>query len=82
MSEMKYIMIDEIFPIIFDSSLIHREIAFAVRTQPVTSAGFVQLDADGNYHCYGESISLGIKADPEKDSKIINRFLKGGNNAY
>ncbi len=77
MSEMKYIMIDDIFPIVFHSSHVHKDVAFGIRSQPVTSAGFVILDAEGNYHCYGESISLNIKSKPEMDSKIINRFLKG-----
>lgn len=77
MNEMKYIMVDEIFPIIFQTYLVHKDIAHGVRSNPVTSAGFVQRDAEGNYHCYGESVSLNIKSNPEMDSKIINTFLKG-----
>lgn len=65
----KYVIIDNLFPIIFDCNLQHKDVAANLN---VTSAGF--LDRDGN--CYGGSDSLGIDSDPENDTKIIKLFLR------
>jgi len=42
------------------------------------SAGFIDFDVDENgptCKCYGESISLGLKADVELDTKLAKRFI-------
>jgi hypothetical protein len=43
------------------------------------SAGFISfgINKEGNpsCSCYGESISLGLKSDPENDTKIAKRQL-------
>ena len=47
----------------------------------VESAGFLSLgpdidkDCGINVVCYGESIGLKLKADPERDAKIMRRAL-------
>lgn len=42
----------------------------------ITSAGFVSFGIDENNNtsarCYGESTSLGIKSNPEKDTRLAN----------
>lgn len=73
MSDIKYIMIDEAFPVIFGSMFSHRDVAMGLRgLGQVTSAGFVQNNGDGTFSCYGESISLGIKSTPDKDTMMVN----------
>jgi len=48
-----------------------------------TSAGFVYFSANSNREvvssCYGESISLGLKADPERDKYLIDTFILNRN---
>lgn len=76
MGDLKYIMIDYAFPVIFGSALAHKDVAFGLRDLgPVTSAGFVQNNGDGTFSCYGESISLGIKSDPDKDTAMVNYIM-------
>jgi hypothetical protein len=55
---------------------IHCEIAVRLCDIPPISAGFIKILSDGTIQCYGESISLGLKAEPE-DSEIAKRILKG-----
>lgn len=72
MREMKYVMIDENFPVIFHNTVVHRDMRYAGR---ITSAGFCQQDAEGTWFCYGRSESLNMDSHPEQDSKIINNFF-------
>ena len=65
---MKYIMIDNMFPIIFPLHLNHCDIA---QNYNVTSAGFI----DSNGKIYGYSDSLNLYPN-DKDQKIIDRILK------
>ena len=65
---MKYIMIDNMFPIIFPLHLSHYDIA---QNYNVTSAGFI----DSNGKIYGYSDSLNLYPN-DKDQKIIDRILK------
>jgi hypothetical protein len=50
------------------------------------SAGFFSIESkwnpdDNEYvvkaSCYGESVSLGIKSNPEEDSRMIERLFRG-----
>ena len=43
----------------------------------MAGAGFVYVNAEGAYVCYGESVTLKIKSNGEEDSKILNRYLSG-----
>lgn len=76
MKKMKYIIVDNgqwDAPVIFDEFTQHFTVA-ANTPGEVISAGYVQFMPTG-LECYGESISLGIKARPEIDSKMINKML-------
>ena len=68
----KYVILDS-GPIVFSEMLQHADVARALGTE-VYGAGFCCI-VDDKYVCYGESISLKMKADPEKDSAKLNRFL-------
>lgn len=68
----KYIMIDGFMPIVFDVALTHADVGeFFNKEDTITSAGFV--DNEGN--CFGQSDSLGIESNPDKDTRIIKRLL-------
>lgn len=67
---MKYVItkpLNEI--IIFSKSIQHSDFG----NLNIKSAGFVDI-IDNKYHCWGESISLGVSSDPE-DSFIANMIL-------
>lgn len=66
--EMKYIMIDGMFPVIFSPNFTHSDMA---KDKNVTSAGFI--DDKGNVKGYSDSLGMGPK---EKDQKIINLITK------
>lgn len=66
--EMKYIIIDNLYAIIFPTHLNHSDIA---NNFNVTSAGFI--DSKGNV--YGFSDTLNLKSN-NKDQKIIDKILK------
>jgi len=74
MKQNKYIIIDELFPILFTECQTHKDLAHGMR---VTSAGFfcTSIEKDKiKVHCYGESISLNIKNQPD-DARLIEKFL-------
>ena len=77
---MKYLMIDEAFPILFGDYFEHTNIKANVHGK-VTSAGFVDLYMDCAHgkieaSTFGESISLKLK--PSKfDEEIITRLVNG-----
>jgi len=78
MSELKYIVIDEINPIIFDAVIDHSAMARAANG-PVTSAGFCYLsgnsDDEVDVHCFGESVTLNIKSNPDADQQLIEKRI-------
>jgi hypothetical protein len=79
MRSIKYIMLDQSMPVIFGEYFAHADVtANLSRLGEVTSAGFVHLNADGEYVAYGESVSLNMKPGPH-DSRILNRTLNGAN---
>ena len=81
---MKYIIVETedsgCAPILFDDAIAHNEMAKGVPGLiKVLSAGFIRLlQKDGNYdiECYGESVSLRIKADPEFDTYIVKSCFR------
>lgn len=77
MFKAKYIVVDYDMPYIFPEFINHIDFAHRVTGKPVTSAGFVYVDSEGSYKCYGESISLKLKSNPEADNKLLNKFLGG-----
>ena len=74
----KYIILENFGPVVFTELMQHSEVARALgANQPITGAGFVYVNADGGYTCYGESISLRVKSNGEDDAKILNKYLGG-----
>lgn len=70
--------------ILFPAIIEHRSFATSMpKSWRPVRAGFVFFalhDADGNtlegrFKCYGESISLNLESDPEKDLMLLNREL-------
>lgn len=57
-------------------SFSHRHMAGAVE-ETIASAGYIREGPDGP-ECYGDSESLGVKADPS-DTKLLWAMLDGGN---
>lgn len=66
--EMKYIIIDNIYAIIFPTYLSHSDIA---SNYNVTSAGFI--DNKGNIYGFSDTLNLHSNS---KDQKIIDKILK------
>lgn len=56
--------------IIFPEYVMHRDIGIQGK---ILGAGFIEV-IDGQWNCYGESISLKVKSRPE-DSKIANKYI-------
>lgn len=77
MQEMKYIIPEDYkAPILFHSLYTHADIA--QQHGKCISAGFVQITAKDNkvvVSCYGESVSLKLKSNPEVDNKLITKMI-------
>ena len=77
MDYMKYIITKKYqAPILFSPVFSHNEIA--ERHVEILSAGFAQITADNrkvDVCCFGESISLNIKSNPEVDAKLIKKMI-------
>lgn len=74
----KYIIIDGMTPIVFPETLSHADVKRAISPGgTVTGAGFVNISSTGSYSCYGDSYSLKVKSNLDKDSIILNRYLAG-----
>lgn len=74
----KYIMVGR-FPVIFHPGIQHSDVSvkLLVGKNEIKSAGFIKQTDDGHFVCYGESTSLGLQSNPEIDSKLVDRLLKG-----
>jgi hypothetical protein len=76
----KYIIVDTGLPtaFIFPETVTHADVARAVAPgRPVLGAGFVSVSDDGEYSCWGESISLKIKSREAEDTRILNHTCRG-----
>jgi hypothetical protein len=75
--KMKYIIVNEGLAILFGEALKHSDVARGFR---VESAGFVYIGYDAYDERFvsspfGESVSLGIKSNPESDKIKIDFIL-------
>lgn len=75
----KYIIIEEIFPILFPSGLHHADVIAFVRGNgralgKITSAGFYEV-VNGKVKVSGKSQSLGI-GPADGDAEIISMLLR------
>lgn len=66
--EMKYIIIDNLYAIIFPTQLSHLDV---VNNYNVTSAGFI--DKEGKIYGFSDTLNLHSNS---KDQKIIDKILK------
>lgn len=75
MFKTKYVITEDRTIIVFPEMIQHKEFA---SFNPI-SAGFIAfgVNGDGNptCSCYGESISLGLQSNPERDTKIAKLQL-------
>lgn len=75
MSNTKYIKTKGGNIIVFDATMQHSQFK---PCNPV-SAGFIKFYTDKhgnpNCECYGESVSLGLKSDPEEDTSMARYQL-------
>jgi hypothetical protein len=74
---MKYVIIDDIFAIVFNEAIPHDRIGL---NRNVTSAGFCQIQSDNDdveikVYVYGKSIGLGIESK-EDDAEIIKQSIE------
>ncbi len=53
----------------------HDNIAPVFVPSTIVSGGFFHINDDMSVTCYGESCSMGVKANPEIDSKLLARAL-------
>lgn len=63
-------------PYLFSELDTHSEVARALGGK-VVGAGFCWINDNGQYECYGESISCNVKSRKEVDSKVLNDLLTG-----
>ena len=77
--EIKYVIFDYIFPVIFINSLEHTIIAAAFKNMKATSAGYVKILSENNNNfkviTYSKSIGLNLKPKPG-DAQIIKNLLE------
>jgi hypothetical protein len=77
MDKTKYILFETPFGksiIIFGSELQHKDVAEGLDWWKPLSAGFIIIGGREAV-CYGESISLKIKSNPEEDNMYANNAL-------
>lgn len=74
----KYIIFDtglNYNPVIFPNHVQHGSMAMMLGQWTPERAGFVRVDEHGNVVAYGESISLGLKSNPEIDNKLLAKLF-------
>ena len=92
MSErIKYIILNDEIPILFPDFVNHSYMAERFSCDKITSAGFVQLVVEKvkitlgtkicDYdqitpHAYGESVTLKLKSNPERDSNLMKFMFR------
>lgn len=81
---MKYVIIDNCFPIIFSVAHAHKD--FKNMGGVITSAGFCRivtttLEGPSNpvVVVYGLSASLNLRPDRDNDERILNKLMELGN---
>jgi hypothetical protein len=79
--KLKYIMLGNVTPaaIVFSDVISHAEVACG---RHVSSAGFCYIDEEKGAQCFGESISLKIKSNPDRDAERIDSQFRIGEFKY
>lgn len=74
----KYIISESGLPVVFSELQTHADVAYALfGGAKIIGAGFVHVSSNGEYSCYGESVSLNVKSRGDEDSKLLNKMLGG-----
>jgi hypothetical protein len=89
MDSSKYIVLEEIDGAenvyVFSNVMDHREFLNRVKRpdEKIVSAGFVSVftneDDEPECSCIGESVTIGVKARPERDGFLVNQMMRTGN---
>jgi hypothetical protein len=85
LGNMKYIIVDRTFAVVFPASIYHRDAFNMVRGnlsgRHVTGAGYLGADDEGKLFVYGESEGYGIEADPSDLEIIMGSLHRLGKSA-
>lgn len=57
-----------IFPSFMSHAVVARKLGIKAK-----HAGMCRRDSDG-WHCYGESVTLQVRSDPDDDASLLNRM--------
>jgi hypothetical protein len=72
---MKYIIVDDRFPVVFPAQIYHvdafRLVCCEMQGRHVTGAGYIGAAEDGKLYVYGRSEGFNIDAKPEDLEKIM-----------
>ena len=80
MAELKYIIIDDKYVVLFDKTLTHKDMARNASGMPPTSAGFCMVEPHPtedkiSVYVYGRSESLNMDSNREKDEPLIEKIV-------
>lgn len=77
---MKYLIVEDFsgqaVPFIFPRRVDHVDMFEQLPYGKVLSAGYVELQPDGTFDCYGGNAELQLKADPQKDSALLKEAFR------
>jgi hypothetical protein len=73
MTALKYVILDEMFPVVFSAPLQHKDM---LKLGEVTSAGYFVRDGE-DVLIVGEAISIPVK-NGKRDQALLERFHKEG----
>ena len=82
--ERKYVIQNEVFPFICSAGTQHSDLCryggtsagfFSIRPHPTRMQNEYSLTPYLEVECWGESISLKLKSNPEKDKVILERLF-------
>lgn len=61
--------------VVFPEYIEHSRVAKLFVDDKPDSGGFMRFNADGEPCAYGESVSLELKSNPERDNKLLQRLF-------
>lgn len=77
---MKYVIVEDFsgqaVPFIFPRRVDHADMCEQLPYGKVLSAGYVELQPDGSFLCYGGNNELQIKSNPQRDAAILKEAFR------
>lgn len=77
---MKYLIVEDFsgqaVPFVFPRRVDHADMFEQLPYGKVVSAGYVELDRDGGFRCFGGNTELGVRSAPEKDAALLQEALR------